>query len=201
MPSAPDGDWRSSPHMQCLQSWRQLMGPRADELYDFLWNMFRIQLTNCPVCERFSRNMQSGFGQHVAGQHHFKHLRHLCYDNSAPTSRFWQGCLVRGGAYRFNHVDGTVEICRGKPPENDPENSINFAAATGRGMLSQSSAHVRRDEAQALWPYCCLFNCWAVASHVTGKRHRKEASKHPWGALLVADGVCCPAKGLEVWTW
>eukprot|EP00927_Polykrikos_kofoidii_P005131 TRINITY_DN12046_c0_g1_i3.p1 TRINITY_DN12046_c0_g1~~TRINITY_DN12046_c0_g1_i3.p1 ORF type:complete len:699 (-),score=136.28 TRINITY_DN12046_c0_g1_i3:24-2120(-) len=64
--------------------------------------------------------MQSGFGQHVSGRHHFKHLQQLSFDEP-ERARYWQGLRAGGGAYRFNHADGVVEVCRGDPPVHDPE--------------------------------------------------------------------------------
>ncbi|CAK0893920.1 unnamed protein product, partial [Prorocentrum cordatum] len=63
---------------------------------------------------------QAGFGEHTAGQAHFKHLRWLQEVCSRDVNTYWQKLCVPGGGYRFNHATGELQVCRVNPGESLP---------------------------------------------------------------------------------
>lgn len=120
-PTRENGDWTTYPHMSSKDLWKQLMGARAAQFLSFL-EPFNIW-PECMVCKAAGRGMRSDFGGHVAGQFHFKEVGRLLPNGTRVTDlrgNLWQESLVPGGAIRFNHVDGAIEMCKGQPDSSSP---------------------------------------------------------------------------------
>merc|ERR1719424_2229487 len=96
------------------------MSPLTTEIYNFLWSEFGVQFSECPICKVCGRGMQAGFGDHTAGQAHFKHLKSLYDQCSRDVNTYWQKLRVPGGGYRFNHATGELHVCRTNLGESLP---------------------------------------------------------------------------------
>lgn len=64
--------------------------------------------------------MRGDFGAHVGGPYHFKDLGRTSLPDGEcvkiTRERIWQGLCIPGGAIRFNHADGVIEVWCGDPP-------------------------------------------------------------------------------------
>ncbi|CAJ1357231.1 unnamed protein product, partial [Effrenium voratum] len=136
-PTAPQGDWKVWPHMQSKDNWLKTMGLRAGVVARFLESR-NIGYDSCSICAAFGRGVQSGFEGHVGGHWHFKHWCRLCADGedmSVARERHWQSWNVHGGAIRFNHADGEVQMCKGYPPTSPAPMAAAVPGMTAPGAL------------------------------------------------------------------
>ena len=95
-----------------------------------------------------------GFEDHVPGPKHYDMLGRLLPEG-VPVVDFahdmWQEWLVPGGAVRFNHMHGRIDICQGPPPAGvggaaalaGPP-ALTFPSAVGSSVLAPSVAGLAR---------------------------------------------------------
>ncbi|CAE8654112.1 unnamed protein product [Polarella glacialis] len=112
MPTQIDGDFNSCPFLASKSQWKQASALPALRVEKFLHakNIY----PQCMLCPT-----GVGFAVHVPAE---KHMKKLCENlhEGIPlrevAAQFWQVWRVSGGAIRYNHLHGTVELCKGEPP-------------------------------------------------------------------------------------
>ena len=92
--------------------WKLTMGARAKEFTEYM-ERNGVCISECMVCAPLGRGMRADFGGHVAGPFHFKDFARLLPDGrpiDQLREELWQQWCFKGGAARFNHADGVVEV-------------------------------------------------------------------------------------------
>lgn len=118
-PTSVAGDWKSFPHLCNKTQWKDKMGSRASAFDAYLQAKINIWIDRCDVCAKAGRGMRADFGGHVGAPFHYKELGNLLPDGGRLDSirqTLWQSYNIPGGAIRFNHADGCIELCSGQPP-------------------------------------------------------------------------------------
>lgn len=126
--------------MQSKESWKRLMGSRAAEFSEAL-SVHGVWPEECKVCKQVGRGMRGDFEAHVGGPFHFKDLGRVGLLDGVlvweSCKQLWQGLCVPGGAFRFNHADGVIEIWKGSPPSE-----LEEPGPSGEGLAGADSVNV-----------------------------------------------------------
>jgi len=174
-PTQNGGDWSTLSWLYSKNSWKTAIAPSARKVYRLL-DSYGIY-PDCLICPR-----GHGFEEHVPAEKHFRELV-----SRLPVGKpvieivqdFWQEWLLPGGALRFNHLHGAIEMFRGEgTPRMRPVMALSDKPDQGQSGPKESSPTVSK--------LCC----WLWRAHVGSEVGSLESELASAGISLTQQ-VCC----------
>eukprot|EP00930_Biecheleria_cincta_P007116 TRINITY_DN108263_c0_g1_i1.p1 TRINITY_DN108263_c0_g1~~TRINITY_DN108263_c0_g1_i1.p1 ORF type:complete len:1395 (+),score=287.84 TRINITY_DN108263_c0_g1_i1:116-4300(+) len=204
LPTAADGNWRSLPHMQTIEAFREFMPDRIQEFHQLLQSYgLRPDTLECKVCRHRARDLYYCFADGLVtagGRHHLRKLWSVALSVSSNSRQadVWEEAMVPGGACRMNYVDGGIEVCRGDPPTNpttllsSPLRVRRGEALRGRERTSSGSWDQAKDPLEGGASSSSAAPLAEAA--VSSKKKGKLRSKQSLGSLTLRGSGSQPGR-------
>mmetsp|Transcript_80619 Transcript_80619/g.261224 ORF Transcript_80619/g.261224 Transcript_80619/m.261224 type:complete len:942 (+) Transcript_80619:39-2864(+) len=138
-PTSSNGTVTHCPWLSSRNCWKTAIGPIAPKVTRLL-QRYNIWEPDCKACAH-----SQDFETHVPASKHYDSLCSRISDAEPVRSvakQMWQQWIVPGGAVRFNHIHGRVEVLRGWPPDenNIVEMGRPLPVGAAPAMLAASSS-------------------------------------------------------------